>query len=134
MEHGKDYIAGISMRTVPTQMGAARDNRGTKGMPEMQKPVLEHAASETREEEITRETGVVKLVTNVTSAWEWAVSLDDPRIDSLTFRTKDGTVIPGQQLPEHRRSYRTPSDCKQDTPSPLTAGTETQSVFLDLPR
>jgi len=35
-------------------------------MPEVQKPVLEHAPTETRKEEITRGTDVVNLVTNVT--------------------------------------------------------------------
>jgi len=55
------------MRTVPTQVGAATGNhRGTKGMPEVQKPVLEHAPTETRKEEITRESDVVNLVTSVT--------------------------------------------------------------------
>jgi hypothetical protein len=41
---------------------------GTQDMPEVQKPVLEHAPTETREEEITRESDVIKLVTNVTNA------------------------------------------------------------------
>jgi hypothetical protein len=55
------------MRTVPTQVGAATGNhRGTKGMPEVQEPVLEHAPTETREEEITRDGDVVNLVTSVT--------------------------------------------------------------------
>ena len=35
-------------------------------MPEVQKPVLEHATPEAREEEITRENDVVNLVTSVT--------------------------------------------------------------------
>ena len=54
------------MRKVPTQVSATTGNNGrTKGMPEVQKPVLEHAPTEAKEE-ITRETGVVNLVTSVT--------------------------------------------------------------------
>jgi hypothetical protein len=39
------------MRTVPARLGAApRLKRGTQSMSEVQKPVLEHAAPETKEE------------------------------------------------------------------------------------
>jgi cytochrome c5 len=38
------------MRAVPAQMGAARNHRGPQSMSEMQKPVLEHTAPETRQE------------------------------------------------------------------------------------
>ena len=55
------------MRKVPTQVGATTGNNGrTEGLPEVQKPVLEHAPTKAREEEITRDGGVVNLVTSVT--------------------------------------------------------------------
>ena len=69
------------MRTVPTQVGAATGNhRGTEGMPEVQKPVLEHAPTETREEEITRETDVVNSVTSVTNPLS-VRKMDSPRVE-----------------------------------------------------
>jgi hypothetical protein len=44
-EHGKDYATGVSMRTVRASVGAETGfERGAEGMPEVQKPVLEHAA------------------------------------------------------------------------------------------
>lgn len=45
------------MRTMWTPMGAASGNqRGTKGMPEVQKPVLEHAATEAQNPQVTGDT------------------------------------------------------------------------------
>ena len=42
------------MRTLRTSVGAATGNyRGTKGMPEMQEPVLEHAPSEAQNPQVT---------------------------------------------------------------------------------
>jgi len=47
--NGENHTTGISMRTVPTHVGAAtRHNRGTKSMPKVQKPVLEHPTAEAR--------------------------------------------------------------------------------------
>lgn len=45
------------MRTLRTSVGAATGNqRGTKGMPEMQEPVLEHAPSEAQNPQVTGDT------------------------------------------------------------------------------
>jgi hypothetical protein len=46
-------------------MGATGNDRGTEGLPEVQESVLEHAAPNTRQEEITEDWPVVKLVTRV---------------------------------------------------------------------
>lgn len=54
------------MREMPTSVGATGNNGRTEGLPEMQKPVLEHSASEAcAEKEIARDSGVVKMVTKV---------------------------------------------------------------------
>ena len=53
-------------------------------MPEVQKPVLEHAPTEAREEEITRDSDVVNLVTSVTEIRK----TDSPRVEvSYTMET-----------------------------------------------
>ncbi len=60
------------MRKVPTYVGATTGNNGrTEGLPEVQESVLEHAAPETQNAQVTDETlsqnsDVVNLVTNVT--------------------------------------------------------------------
>ena len=74
------------MRKVPTQVGATTGNNGrTEGMPEVQEPVLEHAASETQNAQVTSETlsqnsDVVNLVTSVTEIrimdWQYVVRLE----------------------------------------------------------
>jgi hypothetical protein len=61
------------MRTLRASMGAATGNqRGTKGMPEVQKPVLEHAPSEAQNPQVTGDTlaqnsAIDKGVTSVTA-------------------------------------------------------------------
>jgi hypothetical protein len=57
------------MREMSTQVGAASGNNGrTEGMPEVQKPVLEHAAPKARPKEISQGADSVKLVTVVTDS------------------------------------------------------------------
>jgi len=68
----ENHFTGISMRKVPTYVGATTGNNGrTEGLPEVQESVLEHAAPETQNAQVTGKTlsqnsDVVKLVTNVT--------------------------------------------------------------------
>jgi hypothetical protein len=48
LEH-ENYATGVSMREMSTQVGSKGNNRGAEGLPEVQEPVLEHAAPEARQ-------------------------------------------------------------------------------------
>lgn len=82
------------MRKVPTYVGATTGNNGrTEGLPEVQESVLEHAAPEAQNPQVTGKTlsqnsDVVNLVTNVTEIRKTerlclTIKLDDPAVAAV---------------------------------------------------
>ena len=56
------------MREMRPSVGSKGNNRGAESLPEVQESVLEHAPTEARQEEITEDWPIVKLVTSMTHA------------------------------------------------------------------
>jgi len=77
------------MRTLWSPVGAATGNqRGTKGMPEVQKPVLEHAPTEAQNPQVTgvtlaQNSDIVKSVTCTENVRKWRTYTMDVWIDPV---------------------------------------------------
>jgi len=46
MKHGTDYVRGVPVRAVQSRVGAPDEGRGAARVPQVQEPILEHAAPE----------------------------------------------------------------------------------------